>query len=151
MGRNVGKAGVGKMRRDLSDKLVLIVEDDPDSREMLQMILEMDVGVRTAVAEDGEIALQRVVDSRPNLVLLDLRLPKRDGFDVLRQIKADPATAAIPVIVLTTGALPRDPLLAREAGCDDYVDKPFVVSILERKVRSFLDAESRPRSESLPA
>ena len=122
----------------MADRLVLIVDDDADTREMLQSLLQFMVGVRSNQAEDGEVALRRVAEERPDLVLLDLRLPKRDGVEVLRQMKADPATAAIPVIVLTTGALPSDREVARAAGCDDYLDKPFHVATLEKKVRAHL-------------
>ena len=122
----------------MPDRLVLIVDDDADTREMLQTMLQIMVGVRTSLAEDGEVALQHVAEERPDLILLDLRLPKRDGAVVLRQLKADPATSEIPVIVLTTGALPTDHEVARAAGCDDYLDKPFHVATLEKKVRSQL-------------
>jgi two-component system, cell cycle response regulator DivK len=123
---------------EMNDRLVLIVEDDPDTREMLQSILQITLGVRSNLAEDGEVALQRIAEERPDLVLLDLRLPKRNGADVLRQIRADPAIRTIPVIVLTTGALPSDREVARAAGCDDYLDKPFHVAALEKKVRAHL-------------
>lgn len=118
--------------------LVLIVEDDQISREILQSVVEEILGARAIGAEDGEVGLKLAREAGPDLILLDLRLPKLDGWQVLRELKGDAETAGIPVIVITTASLPREYEQAREAGADDFLPKPFDLSELEEKVRSRL-------------
>ncbi len=75
---------------------------------------------------------------RPDLILMDIQLPLIDGYEATRRIKADPALQAIPIIVVTSYALSGDEVKAREAGCDDYVPKPYSPRQLLAKIREFL-------------
>lgn len=130
----------------VDDKLVLIVEDEPDNREITRIAMEELVGARTALAADGEEAVERAQQLKPSLVLLDLMLPKLNGFDVARRLKADPATRSIPVIALTALSRLQDREEAIAAGCDDFVDKPFDLDTLAEKVRKYL----RCRPSAIP-
>lgn len=125
----------------MSDKLVLVVDDDPDSRYLIQRVVEGMVGIPTTPAKDGEEALKRFREVKPNLVLLDLTLPKLNGFEVARRLKADPATEDTPVIAVSGLSHAKDKQLAREAGCDDYIVKPFRLKHLADKVRGRLLAD----------
>jgi CheY-like chemotaxis protein len=105
------------------DDVVLLVEDDGDARDLLSMLLEEFVGVRVIQASNGLEALERVRKARPALVMLDIVLPDLDGRDVLRQLKADPATQAIPVVAIS--GMPDACAGAMQLGCADFVFKPF--------------------------
>ena len=122
----------------MEGRAVLIVDDDQPVRELLETAVEELTGIHAISVEDGDAALERARQDRPLAILLDLRLPKRDGISVLRALKSDPATATIPVIVLTTATLPRDRERARDAGCDDYLDKPFDLNDLLAKLRTHI-------------
>lgn len=109
------------MTSELSGSLVLIAEDDPDIRRILRQYAERE-GMRGVEARDGEEALWQFRSARPDLVLLDINMPKRDGFDVLARIRADSAT---PVIVVSARVEDEDKLEGLGLGADDYVVKPF--------------------------
>lgn len=115
---------------------VLIVEDEPDNQEIVRAVVEDMVGCRAVLASDGLEALSRASEQTPDLVLLDLMLPKLDGYEVARQLRRDPLTKNVPIIAITALARPKDRARASEAGCDDYVDKPFDLDLLERKIRA---------------
>lgn len=120
---------------------VLIVEDEPDNQEIVRAVVEDMVGCRAVLASDGLEALDRVSEEAPSLVLLDLMLPKLDGYEVARRLKGDPLTTSIPIIAITALARPRDRARAIDAGCDDYLDKPFDLDLLERKIRANIARE----------
>ncbi|MGI5837584.1 MAG: response regulator [Chloroflexota bacterium] len=115
---------------------VLIVEDEPDNQAIVRAVVEDMVGCSAVLADDGLEALTKVSDQVPNLVLLDLMLPKLDGYEVARRLKGDPKTHNVPIIAITALARPADRTRALEAGCDDYVDKPFDLEALEQKIRA---------------
>jgi len=117
------------------DPRVLIVEDEPDNQEIVRAVVEDMLGYRATLAGDGVDALAKVADDLPSLVLLDLMLPKLDGYEVARRLKKDPRTRDVPIIAITALARPADRAKALAAGCDDYVDKPFDIDILEQKIR----------------
>ena len=89
-------------------------------------------------AENGEEALAAVVRQRPGLILMDIQLPGMDGYEATRRIKADPALSSIPIIAVTSYALGGDEDKCREAGCDDYVSKPYSPRQLLAKIRRYL-------------
>lgn len=97
-------------------------------------------GFAVSIAEDGEQALAMVARERPDLVLMDMSLPVIDGWEATRRLKADPATAAIPIIALTAHALTSDRERALEAGCDDYDSKPVDLTRLTEKIAALLPA-----------
>ena len=116
---------------------VLIVEDDRVSQKMARDALQAG-GYETVEADGGEVALQKVAESTPDLIVMDIRLPGMDGLETTRRLKADPETAAIPVVAVTAHAMPEDESMIREAGCDAYMPKPLRFSALLGLVRDLL-------------
>ena len=108
----------------MSGPLVLVVDDEPSIRETIGFILEME-GFAVATAEDGEQALARVAALHPPVVVLDAMMPRRDGFDVCRTIKADPGLAGVHVVMLTAMGQKADRERALAAGADHFMTKPF--------------------------
>ena len=104
-------------------KTILIVEDVDLNRELLVQLLEDEHHL--VLAGDGVAALERAAESRPDLILMDLSLPRMDGWETTRRLKADPALAHIPVIALSAHAMRGDEERARASGCDDFVTKPI--------------------------
>jgi CheY-like chemotaxis protein len=120
------------------DVLVLIGEDEPDNQVILQTVVESLLGARAEVAADGLTVLASVSRERPNVILLDLMMPGLDGFQVTRQLKANPETASIPIVAISALARPDDREAALAAGCDDFVRKPFELDDLEALIRTYL-------------
>jgi len=112
--------------------VVLVVDDDSRNRKLVRDVLRR-AGLGTLEAADGEEAIALARAHAPDLVLMDLRLPDLDGTEALRRLKADPATAPIPVVALTAVAGARAALL--EAGFAGYVEKPIDVLTLPAEVR----------------
>ncbi len=121
----------------MANKTVLIVEDEPAVVDLLKFLLEKD-GYTTAVAYDGEEALKQVTATRPDLILLDIMLPKLDGYTVQKQLQADEKTANIPTIVLTAKGGMQD-LFQLEKNVVAYIEKPFDPKILREKVKEVLN------------
>ena len=103
---------------------VLVVEDNPVNLELITEVL-MQEGYQVLTAQSAEAGLRLAVAGRPDLILMDMQLPGMTGYEVTHRLKANPATAAIPVIALTAYAMRGDELRAREAGCDAYLTKPL--------------------------
>jgi len=118
-------------------KRILIVEDVELNRDLLTQLLEDDYELATA--DDGAVGVQKAASERPDLILMDLSLPVIDGWEATRRIKADVATAAIPIIALTAHAMSGDEEKARAAGCDDFMTKPIDEELLFAKLRRWLD------------
>ncbi|MCA9214888.1 MAG: response regulator [Planctomycetales bacterium] len=114
---------------------VLIVEDDEPLADVLQYNFEKE-GFAVTRASDGAQALRRVHESPHDIVILDLMLPEIDGIEVCRQLRANPKTQNILVIMLTAKAEEIDELVGFTVGADDYVTKPFSVNVLMRRVRA---------------
>lgn len=117
-------------------KMVLIVEDIALNRDLLTQLLED--GYRLAFADDGVAALERAAAERPDLILMDLSLPRMDGWEATRRLKADARLAHIPVIVLTAHAMRGDEERARACGCDDFLAKPIDEAVLYEKLARYL-------------
>lgn len=116
---------------------ILLVEDEPGIREMLTRRL-VKRGYEVMVASDGEEACRLVASARPDLVLMDMKMPVLDGLDATRRLRADERTRAIPVIGLSCYAMQGDQEKALEAGCDDYETKPVDLNSLLGKMESLL-------------
>jgi two-component system alkaline phosphatase synthesis response regulator PhoP len=116
---------------------ILVVDDDREIVRLLRAYLEKD-GYRVLAAEDGARALQLVRAERPDLVLLDLMMPGRDGWEVTRIMRADPGLAQTPVIMLTARVEDQDKIVGLEIGADDYVVKPFNPREVLARVRAVL-------------
>lgn len=118
-------------------KRILVVEDQEDNRQILRDLLG-NAGLDMIEAENGADAITAAAAHRPDLILMDIQLPVLDGYEATRRIKADPALKAIPIIAVTSYALSGDEGKARQAGCDDYVTKPYSPRQLLAKIREFL-------------
>jgi phosphate regulon transcriptional regulator PhoB len=116
---------------------VLIVEDESDIRELVLHHLKRE-GYLVSAAASGEEALRQVRTAPPDLVLLDLMMPAMNGLEVCRRLRQDPATAALPVVMLTAKGDEVDRVLGLEIGADDYVVKPFSPKELLARVRAVL-------------
>jgi phosphate regulon transcriptional regulator PhoB len=127
---------------------VLIVEDEPDIRNLIVHHLTRD-GFRCRTAATGAEALTRVRAAVPDLVVLDLMLPEMSGLEVCRRLRGDPATAAVPIIMLTAKADEVDRIVGLELGADDYVAKPFSPKELVARVRAVL-RRARPGEAGRP-
>ncbi len=120
---------------------VLLVDDYPDARDMYMEYLEFS-GFEVVEAGNGMEALQRAVDSAPDIILMDLSLPVMDGWEATRRLKADKRTADIPVVALTGHALAGISEGAKKAGCDAFVTKPCLPEDLVREIRKVLENPS---------
>ena len=118
-------------------KKVLLVEDEKNIILGVRTCLDA-VGYQVEIAEDGEEALKAVRREHPDLILLDLLLPKVDGFEVLKVLKGDAATSSIPIIVLTAKAEEEDRQRALDLGADSYMTKPFKPQKLWDNLKHYL-------------
>ena len=116
---------------------ILIVEDNEMNRDMLSRRLERR-GFSTIIATDGAAGVAMARAERPDLILMDMSLPVIDGWEASRQLKADPATALIPIIALTAHAMTSDRDKALQAGCNDYDTKPVDLPRLLGKIEALL-------------
>lgn len=119
-------------------KKILIVDDEPNIVISLEFLMQRE-GYRVAVAVDGEEALRQVAEFNPDLILLDVMLPKKSGFEVCQEIRLNPAWAAIRIIMLT--AKGREPEVQKglAIGADAYITKPFSTRDLVALVKALLD------------
>jgi putative two-component system response regulator len=115
--------------------LVLVVEDDPTQRTLLIKVTERE-GYRALGFGDGETGMRAIVEHAPQLILLDLNLPRMDGFEICRQLRADPLTATLPVIIITAHTALDDMVKALDAGADDFLAKPVQHVELLARMRS---------------
>ena len=105
-------------------KTILIVEDEPKNMTLTRDILKIS-GYETIEAVDGRQGIDKAKSAKPNLILMDIMMPKMDGYAACREIKADPATKNIPVIMLTAVGYDLNKKLAKQMGAEGYVTKPF--------------------------
>src|SRR2546428_8509747 len=122
---------------DQSAKVVLVADDDEDILTLVEYRL-MRNGFEVLVARDGEEALQLAAERIPDLAILDVMMPRIDGFDATRRLRANATTARIPVILLTARAQEADVTRGFEAGADDYLRKPFSPQELAMRVQAIL-------------
>lgn len=108
----------------MSSKRILIVDDEPHIQEVIRVSLE-DFGFDLMEVADGENVYQTVLDARPDLILLDVMMPGKDGYTVCQELKSDPQTAGIPIILLTAKSRPEEMEQGLAAGANAYVAKPF--------------------------
>jgi two-component system cell cycle response regulator DivK len=118
-------------------KRILLVEDTEDNRRIIRDLVTS-VGYELVEAENGLAGVEMAKAHRPDLILMDIQLPVLDGYEATRRIKADPETAGIPVVAVTSYALSGDEAKTRAAGCDGYIAKPFSPRQLLAKIREML-------------
>jgi DNA-binding response OmpR family regulator len=124
---------------------ILVVDDSPDVRLALATILE-DAGYDVVEAEDGDQVFDLAVKESPNLVLLDVMMPRVNGFDALATLKADTRTSPIPVIMVTAKGRPEDMAMARSLGAVEYITKPWADGDVELRVDWALAADHEQKS-----
>jgi two-component system cell cycle response regulator DivK len=117
-------------------RTVLIVEDNELNRKLLDDILQAE-GFSTVCLQSGEEALPAIRRNRPDLILMDIRLPGMSGLEATRAIKGDPALRGIPVVAVTACAMADDEENIRAAGCDGFIAKPFSIESLLRALAAF--------------
>ena len=124
---------------------ILVVDDEPEAVELVEFNLKQ-AGYDVATAADGAEALKKTRATLPSLILLDVMLPEMDGLEVCKMLRRDPATAAIPIIMLTAKAAEIDRVLGLELGADDYLTKPFSPREMVLRVKKLL-ARGRGKPE----
>ncbi|XPV76305.1 MAG: response regulator transcription factor [Desulfovibrio sp.] len=131
----------------MSEEKVLIVEDNMDTRDLLEFHFSSN-GFTVQTAEDGFAGLEKAKMFKPDIILLDLMLPRIDGLEVCRQLKSGAETKHIPVIMLTARSEEVDRIVGLELGADDYVTKPFSPRELQLRVRAVLRRSLAPAPTS---
>jgi two-component system alkaline phosphatase synthesis response regulator PhoP len=130
---------------------ILVVDDNPEVVRLMRAYLEQ-AGYKVLVAYDGETAIHVLRREKPDLLLLDLMLPNRDGWDITRLVRSDPTLAHIPIIMLTARVEDTDKIIGLEIGADDYVTKPYnpreVVARVRARLRRHADSQG-PQTQVL--
>ena len=121
----------------MKPKKILVVDDEVDLVETLRFPLEME-GFDVLVSYNGEDALSQARKENPDLIILDLMLPKLDGYKVCRLLKFDERYKHIPILMLTAKTQEKDKILGKETGADEYITKPFEMDDLMGKVKAYL-------------
>ena len=121
---------------------ILYIEDNPGNRMLVQRVLLVDDYV-IIEAEDGRTGIERALQDKPDLILMDMNLPEIDGYQLTQKIRAIPELQSIPIIAMTANVMMGDKEKTLEAGCNGYIPKPIDVDALPRQVREFLDAREK--------
>jgi two-component system cell cycle response regulator DivK len=116
---------------------ILVADDNPASRELIREVLEMS-GYDVVEAADGRDAVVRAREHVPDLVLVDIQMPRLDGYGVLRELRADPLFSRLRVVALTAYAMQGDRDRALDSGFDGYITKPVDIAALRQEVKKFL-------------
>lgn len=127
-------------------RTVLLVDDEPNIVLSLEFLVEQ-AGYEARVARDGESALKEIEERKPDLVLLDVMLPKRDGFDVCRRIRANPEWNDIRIVMLTAKGRDSEREKGLALGADAYITKPFSTREAMEQIKRFLDDKEPQESE----
>ena len=122
----------------MNPKKILVVDDEVDLVKTVQFSLELE-GYKVLVSYNGEDALNQARKENPDLILLDIMLPKLDGYKVCRLLKFDEKYKHIPILMLTAKTQEKDKVLGIETGADEYITKPFEMDYLMEKVKAYLN------------
>ena len=137
------------MSESKHEPLVLVVEDYQDAREMYAAYLQFS-GYRVAEATNGVEAIERALELIPDIILMDLALPKMDGWEATRRLKLDDRTRHIPIVALTGHALAGHAEGARQAGCDSFVTKPCLPDALVAEIKRMLAVRDQAGAAKRP-
>ena len=118
-------------------KKVLIAEDNPDSLEIITFQMEM-MGYSVIAAKHGQEAVEKAVEENPQLIVMDIMMPKMDGREATRIIRSNPKTQNIPILASTVLFRESDLKSCIDAGCNDYITKPFTLKQLQGKIQDFI-------------
>ena len=121
----------------MSEKTILYVEDNEMNRKIVRDLLKRTT-YKLVEAHDGEAGVAKAIEIRPDLILMDIQLPKLSGLDATRKLRADPVTAATPIVTITSFALSGDDQKAKEAGATAYLAKPYSPFDLLNLIRKIL-------------
>jgi DNA-binding response OmpR family regulator len=132
-------------------KRVLVVEDEPDVAGLIKHVLDRGGDVHVDVVGTGEAALRAASEQRADLVILDLNLPGLDGLEVCRALRNRPASATLPIIILTARATEEDRIRGLDIGADDYISKPFSPRELAARVRAALRRGRSDAEDAMPS
>ena len=121
----------------MSKKKILIIEDESTCVKLVDLVINKDE-IDVIVARDGEEGVQKAIQERPDLIFLDIMLPKMNGYDVARAIKRDAALASVPIVAVSARAGEKGMPLALEAGCQEFISKPFKVRQIKDAIERFL-------------
>jgi len=127
----------------MANEKVLFVDDEADFVDMVRTRLESN-GFKVITAYDGEEALEKVKLDRPDIIVLDIMMPKINGFDVCRRLKADKSYMDIPIVILTARFQPNDIKFSKDVGADAYITKPFEPQALMDKLRELVRKNKNP-------
>ena len=119
---------------------VLVIEDSPDMRALLCLILKS-LGYLPIVASHGKEGVEKAISEKPKLILMDIRMPIMDGLEAARALRAHPETKEIPILVTTALLRHPDRAACLDAGCSDYMVRPFNVLDLQNKIRELLTCQ----------
>src|SRR5574344_3157961 len=133
----------------MSGKKILVVEDDPSIRRVIVLALKSGGYADVQEVESGDVAVEVAFEKRPDLVLLDLMLPGLDGLDVCRQLRSNPETSAVAIVMLTARGSERDIVAGLDAGANDYVTKPFSKEVLLARIRAALRKDGNSSGGSI--
>ncbi len=117
-------------------KMILIVDDEPSNIELLSTFLTI-IGYNTMSAANGKEAVEMALKLKPDLILMDVHLPEMDGLAATELLKKDPEIRHIPIVAISGYGMPEDKKVAFEAGCDEYITKPFNLAQLKEKIAGF--------------
>ena len=121
----------------MEKKKILVVDDEVDLVKTIQFSLELE-GYKVLVSYNGEDALAQARKENPDLILLDIMLPKLDGYKVCRLLKFDEQYKHIPILMMTAKTQEKDKLMGKETGADEYITKPFDMEELMEKIKEYL-------------
>jgi CheY-like chemotaxis protein len=122
-------------------KKILIVEDDPEMREVLSTGLEL-MGFEPITAQNGKEGVEKAFSEKPHLVVLDILMPEMDGREAAQMLRANPQTKDIPILAATVLFSDSDVQSCLQAGCNDYVVKPFTYTLLEEKIHALFEEKA---------
>lgn len=142
--RHTGPAAAHSDSAPVARSRVLVADDDNDVRRLLVQNLDME-GYHVTACDNGEDARELARTTAPDVIVLDVMMPRRDGFDVLASLKSNPATRGIPVVLLSAKASDEDVWQGWRAGADYYVTKPFNLEELLRFIEQAIDSAARSR------
>jgi pilus assembly protein CpaE len=125
---------------------ILVIDDEADLLEMMRLVLEQRGGHQTVLSAEGPDGLARALADPPDLAIIDVMMPGITGYDICRQMRANPATASVPILILTARAQPMDRDAAMAAGADDYMTKPVMMVELLERVEALLVGTSEQTS-----
>jgi two-component system cell cycle response regulator DivK len=126
----------------MANETILIVEDTDSNRKLVMTVLRPH-GYRLLTALDGEEAIEIATRERPDLILMDMELPKMSGYDATLTLKSQPETADIPVVALTAHVMENERERARTVRCDGYITKPIDTRVFPDQVRQYLDLRKK--------